>query len=59
VKGLSVGLGVLHSKVVVVEGRAPLLKSQRLSLVEIHWNGFAVQILVACTVIEAWLSWRG
>ena len=38
-KGLSVGLGVLHSKVVVVEGRAPLLKSQRFSLVEIHVMG--------------------
>ena len=38
-KGLEVGLGVLQSKIVVVEGRAPLLQSQRFSLVEIHKTG--------------------
>lgn len=36
VQGLAMGFGVLHAKVVVVEGRAPLLKSQRFSLIEIH-----------------------
>jgi hypothetical protein len=37
----------------VIEGRAPLLQSERFYLVKIHYKGFAVQILVACTVIEA------
>jgi exosortase/archaeosortase len=49
----------LQSEIVIVEGRAPLLKPQRFSLFKIHRDGFAVQMLVACTVIEAQVFWRG
>ncbi|CAI8895626.1 hypothetical protein EMIT0232MI5_30391 [Pseudomonas sp. IT-232MI5] len=45
-------LGVLHAEVLVTESCAPLLEPQSFGLVEIHENGFTVQMLYVCTVIE-------
>lgn len=46
-------LGVLHPEILIVEGFAPSLKSEGFCLVDIHGNGFTVQMLYACTVIES------
>lgn len=53
-KRFPVPLGVLQSKVLVVESCAPSLEPERFGLVEIHGGRFAVHMLYACTVIEPW-----
>jgi len=52
-KSFPVTLGVLHAEVLVVEMCAPSLEPKVFRLVEIHGSGLAVQMLYACTVIEA------
>jgi hypothetical protein len=61
-KRFPVTLWVLQAEVLVIESRTPSLEPEKLGLFEIHRNGFAVQILYACTVIatewilRAWLD---